>query len=233
MAYPAVKRILDVVVAVALLVALAPVCAVIALVIRVSMGRPVLFRQERPGRHAQPFTILKFRTMTTETARGGVVLADHARTTRVGRWLRSTSLDELPELINVVKGEMSLVGPRPLIVEYLPLYSAEQARRHDVRPGMTGLAQISGRNAVPWDERFELDVQYVDHLSFSMDLRILVTTAQKLLARGDPTADGSLLCSTFGRDLPFCSGQALIDGDGAARGEPAAGGRRARGSVVP
>ncbi|MBE7450861.1 MAG: sugar transferase [Kofleriaceae bacterium] len=176
------KRALDVVGAGVALALAAPVLGATALAIAATMGRPVLFRQRRPGRGGVPFTILKFRTMREVDAAGDEA-SDAARLTRLGRWLRSTSLDELPELWNVVRGDMSLVGPRPLLEQYLPLYSPEQARRHEVRPGLTGWAQIHGRNALRWEEKFALDTWYVDHWSFTLDLAILARTVAIVLRR--------------------------------------------------
>jgi sugar transferase EpsL len=170
------KRSFDVVAAAALLVLLAPLLAVIAVVVALDTGRPVLFLQERPGLHGKSFTILKFRSMLDATDVDRVPLPDALRITRVGRFLRRTSLDELPELVNVLRGEMSLVGPRPLLTEYLPRYSDEQMRRHAVRPGITGWSQVNGRNALTWDEKFALDVWYVDHRSMRLDLQILRKT---------------------------------------------------------
>ena len=169
-------RLLDVVVAAILLVVLAPVLLAVAAAVRLVLGRPVLFRHVRPGLKGRPFELLKFRTMSSARDASGALLPDSVRLGRLGRFLRATSLDELPELINVLRGEMSLVGPRPLLMEYLPRYSAEQARRHDVRPGITGWAQIHGRNDVPWDERFRLDVWYVDHRSLWLNVKILAMT---------------------------------------------------------
>jgi sugar transferase EpsL len=169
------KRLFDVVAAAALLALLAPLLAVIAVVIALDTGRPVLFLQERPGLHGKSFTIFKFRSMLDATD-AHVPLPDALRITRVGRFLRRTSLDELPELVNVLRGEMSLVGPRPLLTEYLPRYSDEQMRRHAVRPGITGWSQVNGRNALTWDEKFALDVWYVDHRSMRLDLQILLMT---------------------------------------------------------
>jgi lipopolysaccharide/colanic/teichoic acid biosynthesis glycosyltransferase len=154
-----------------------------ALLVLVSIGRPIFFSQERPGLRGRPFRLVKFRSMSDRRDPGGKPLADGERLGKAGRFLRSTSLDELPELVNVLRGDMSLVGPRPLLMEYLPLYSAEQARRHDVRPGLTGLAQISGRNALGWDDKFALDVRYVDQWSMALDLQILAATAWKVLTR--------------------------------------------------
>jgi sugar transferase EpsL len=181
------KRLFDVVAATALLVLLAPVLIVVAALVGVALGRPILFRQQRPGLRGQPFTILKFRTMIDAADSDGTPLPDATRITRVGRFLRRTSLDELPELVNVLRGEMSLVGPRPLLTEYLPLYTEEQMRRHAVRPGITGWSQVNGRNALRWDEKFALDVWYVDNRSLRLDLRILWTTVGNVL-RGEGIA---------------------------------------------
>ncbi|GMU06628.1 MULTISPECIES: sugar transferase [Corallococcus] len=177
------KRCIDVVAAGVGLLCLAPVMAATGLFVRVTMGSPVLFRQARPGRKGKLFTVLKFRTMLEATDATGQALPDEERLTWAGRLLRSTSLDELPQLWNVLKGDMSLVGPRPLLVEYLPRYSEEQARRHDVLPGVTGWAQINGRNALGWDERFRLDVWYVDHWSLALDAKVLALTVVRVLQR--------------------------------------------------
>lgn len=174
------KRVVDVVVAGTVLLASLPVQAAIAVAIRRSMGAPVLFRQPRPGKDGVPFELVKFRTMQQPDTDH---VTDAERLTQLGEWLRSTSLDELPTLWNVVKGDMSLVGPRPLLVEYLPLYTPEQARRHEVRPGVTGLAQISGRNGLSWDEKFRLDVRYVDSRSLWLDVRIIAGTVLRVLRR--------------------------------------------------
>jgi len=178
-----VKRLFDISVALLGLVVLAPLGILIALLVLASVGRPIIFSQTRPGLGGKPFLIYKFRTMSDEHDEDGRVLSDAARLTRFGGFLRSTSLDELPELWNVLIGDMSLVGPRPLLMEYLPLYTSEQARRHDVRPGMTGWAQIKGRNALSWAEKFDLDVWYVDNRSFWLDLRILGSTIVMVLKR--------------------------------------------------
>jgi lipopolysaccharide/colanic/teichoic acid biosynthesis glycosyltransferase len=174
---------MDLALSLLLLLVLSPVLLVVALLVRVAIGRPVLFSQDRPGLGGRPFTLIKFRTMSDERDPNGQVLSDAQRLGKVGHWLRAASLDELPELINVLRGDMSLVGPRPLLTEYLPLYSAQQMRRHDVRPGLTGLAQVSGRNALSWDEKFAFDVRYVDQWSMGLDLKILAATAGQVLAR--------------------------------------------------
>jgi lipopolysaccharide/colanic/teichoic acid biosynthesis glycosyltransferase len=175
------KRVFDVLVSGFALIVLAPVIAVTALAVRRAMGSPVLFRQTRPGLDAKPFELVKFRSMRQACDRSGRPLSDAERLTRFGRFLRSTSLDELPQLWNVLKGDMSLVGPRPLLMDYLPRYSEHQARRHEVRPGITGWTQVSGRNALAWENKFELDVWYVDNRSFLLDLKIIFLTALRLV----------------------------------------------------
>lgn len=177
------KRLMDLMVSASLLVLLSPLILITALLIRWKLGAPVLFRQSRPGLHGRAFTMVKFRTMRNATDRHGQLLPSEQRMTRLGSVLRATSLDELPELWNVLKGDMSLVGPRPLLMEYLPLYSAEQARRHDMRPGITGWAQVNGRNALSWEDKFRHDVWYVDHASLWLDLKILLLTVKKVVAR--------------------------------------------------
>src|SRR3972149_11504818 len=175
------NRSLDFSVALALLMALSPLLALLALAVRWKLGRPVLFAQTRPGLHGAPFEFYKFRTMTDARNAAGELLPDAARLTRFGELMRKSSRDELPQLVNVLRGDRSLVGPRPLLMEYLPLYSERQARRHAVRPGITGWAQVNGRNALHWEERFELDLWYVEHRSFRLDLRIIAMTAWRLL----------------------------------------------------
>jgi len=191
------KRLFDMLVAgVALIVAL-PFLTILALLIRAKMGSPVLFRQTRPGVGGEAFEMIKFRTMRNAVDAHGAQLPDAERLTPFGRFLRSSSLDELPELWNVLKGDMSLVGPRPLLMEYLPRYSAEQARRHEVRPGLTGWAQVNGRNALSWDEKFALDVWYVDNRSMKLDLQILWLTVLKVLRRDGISADGEATMPKF------------------------------------
>jgi sugar transferase EpsL len=195
------KRCLDASIAAALLVLLAPLFAVLAVLIRIRLGSPVLFVQERPGLHSAPFRLVKFRSMTDKTDDQGRPLPDAQRMTRLGRFLRATSLDELPELWNVLKGEMSLVGPRPLLMEYLPRYTSEQARRHDIRPGITGWAQINGRNAVSWTEKFEMDIWYVDHHTIRLDALILWRTIGQVVRRHGISAGGDTTMPKFmGRD---------------------------------
>jgi Sugar transferases involved in lipopolysaccharide synthesis len=192
------KRVFDVVVSATALIVLAPVMGLIALAVWRTMGRPVLFRQVRPGLHGKPFVMYKFRTMRDLRDAEGKLLPDEARLTPFGRWLRSTSLDELPELLNVLRGEMSLVGPRPLLMEYLDRYTPEQARRHEVKPGITGWAQIHGRNNLSWDERFKLDVWYVDNWSLWLDLKILWRTLWMVLRREGISAQGHATMPRFG-----------------------------------
>jgi lipopolysaccharide/colanic/teichoic acid biosynthesis glycosyltransferase len=196
-----VKRLLDLVLTVPALLALWPVLLVLALLVRVNLGSPVLFRQTRPGLRGEPFTILKFRTMRDAVGPDGNPLPDCDRLTRFGRFLRATSLDELPELVNVLKGEMSLVGPRPLLMQYLDRYTPRQARRHEVRPGITGWAQVNGRNAISWEEKFELDVWYIDHQSAMLDLKILAMTLASILKSDDVCQPGHATMEEFmGRD---------------------------------
>ncbi|MGN9767005.1 sugar transferase [Micromonospora sp. SD12] len=190
------KRLLDVTVAIALLVLTAPVLAVVAALVAVGLGRPVLFRQCRAGRHGLPFELVKFRTMRPMDARRGLV-TDAERLTPLGRWLRATSLDELPTLWNVLRGDMSLVGPRPLLPEYLTRYSPTQARRHEVRPGVTGLAQVRGRNSLSWEDKLELDVAYVDTRNLRLDLAILGATVWTVLRREGISAKGSATAPEF------------------------------------
>lgn len=192
-----IKRIFDFLVSLTALMTLLPVIAVVALVIHRKLGSPVLFRQIRPGKNGKPFLMVKFRTMRDAVDAQGNPLPDSERMTPFGQFLRSSSLDELPGLWNVLKGEMSLVGPRPLLMEYLPLYSKEQYRRHDVRPGVTGWAQVNGRNAISWEDKFKLDVWYVDHCSFWLDLKILFLTVKKVLVRDGISGEGEVTMSKF------------------------------------
>lgn len=197
------KRLFDLVMTGLLLILLSPVLLGLGFAVRARLGSPVLFRQRRPGRHGQPFMLRKFRTMTDSRDAEGQLLPDHERLTPFGAFLRSTSLDELPELLNVLSGDMSLVGPRPLLMQYLQRYSPEQARRHEVRPGITGWAQVNGRNALTWEEKFELDVWYVDHFSLTMDLRILFATLATILRReGISHADQVTMPEFMGSQAP-------------------------------
>jgi sugar transferase EpsL len=192
-----IKRAFDLVISGSLLLLLAPLLLLVALLILAGMGRPVLFSQLRPGLDGRPFKILKFRTMSDRRGPDGEMLPDAMRLGRLGRMLRASSLDELPELLNVLRGEMSLVGPRPLLMEYLPLYSPEQARRHDVRPGLTGLAQVKGRNALTWADKFALDLWYVEHYSLWLDLKILWWTVIAVVRRDGIDEDGGVGQSVF------------------------------------
>ncbi len=191
------KRITDFLISLMALIVLAIPFALIFYLVRRKLGSPVFFIQERPGLKGKPFRMIKFRTMTDERGADNKLLPDAARLTKFGRFLRSTSADELPELWNVLKGEMSLVGPRPLLMEYLPLYSDEQRRRHDVRPGITGWAQINGRNAITWDEKFRLDVWYVDNSSWFLDIKIILMTFKKVLIRDGINASGEATVGKF------------------------------------
>lgn len=194
------KRFFDLALGILLLVITFPLAAGAALLIRSRMGGPVFFRQQRPGYEGRPFTLIKFRTMLVPNSDGGPVPADSKRLTKLGKQLRATSIDELPELWNVVKGQMSLVGPRPLLMEYLPRYSDRQARRHEVRPGITGWAQVNGRNLLSWEEKFEMDVWYVDNLSFRLDIRILWGTIASVIRREGISAEGHATQPEFGQD---------------------------------
>ena len=191
------KRIFDLFTSILVLVSLFPIILVTALLVRLKLGSPILFTQKRPGLNGNIFNLYKFRTMTDTNDSNGNLLPDVQRLTRFGQLLRSTSLDELPALWNVFKGEMSLVGPRPLLVEYLPLYSEEQTHRHDVRPGITGWAQVNGRNAISWDEKFKLDVWYVYNHSFWLDIKILLLTVKKVFIREGISADGEATMQKF------------------------------------
>ena len=194
---PLRKRIFDLIVSVPGLVLLSPVILLTALLVRIFLGTPILFRQRRPGYKGQPFSIYKFHTMSDTRDKQGNLLPDEMRLTRFGRFLRSTSLDELPELFNILRGEMSLVGPRPLLMEYLPLYSPEQRRRHDVHPGLTGWAQVNGRNAITWEDKFKLDVWYVEHWSLWLDIKILFMSLWKVIRREGISQEGKATMEAF------------------------------------
>lgn len=178
-----IKRILDFILSLIALIVFSPLMLIIGILVRIKLGKPIIFKQKRPGKNEKIFTLYKFRTMTDKKDEEGNLLPDSERLTKFGKFLRSTSLDELPELINIIKGEMSIVGPRPLLVEYLPFYNEREKHRHDVRPGLTGLAQVSGRNAVNWDRRFEYDIKYVEELNFKNDIKIFLKTIKKVLFR--------------------------------------------------
>lgn len=192
-----IKRIVDVFLASVALLLLCPLLLIVSGLIYLAMGPPILFRQIRPGLHGKPFAILKFRTMNQACDAGGDLLSDAERLTQVGRFLRSTSLDELPELINVLRGEMSLVGPRPLLMQYLDRYTPEQMRRHEVKPGITGWAQVNGRNALTWEQKFAYDVWYVDHVSLGLDMSIVLMTIWKIIRREGISAPGEATMAEF------------------------------------
>lgn len=192
-----IKSVLDRLVAATVLILLSPIFVILTLLVYLMLGRPVFFCQKRPGLEGKIFRLYKFRTMKNGVDDNGLPLPDEQRMTKLGKFLRSTSMDELPSLWNVLKGDMSLVGPRPLLVEYLPLYSKEQVRRHEVKPGITGWAQVNGRNAISWEEKFALDVWYVDNQSFWLDMKILVLTVKKVLVRDGISADGHVTIEPF------------------------------------
>ncbi len=192
-----IKRLLDIVIASIALILLSPVYFIVARKVKKNLGSPVLFRQVRPGLHGKPFEMIKFRTMKDAVDAKGNPLPDSERLTPFGKMLRATSLDEMPELWNVIKGDMSIVGPRPLLMEYLPLYNEEQAKRHDVRPGITGYAQVNGRNAISWEKKFELDTWYVENQSLWLDFKIMLKTVKKVLAKDDISAEGEATMSKF------------------------------------
>jgi sugar transferase EpsL len=207
------KRLVDLALTVPALLLLSPVMGIVALLVRLKLGSPVLFRQQRPGMGGRPFILLKFRTMTNARVANGELLPDEQRITQFGQKLRHTSLDELPELINVLKGEMSLVGPRPLLMSYLDRYTREQMRRHDVLPGITGLAQVSGRNNLSWDEKFALDVWYVDHCSLWLDIKVLAMTVRAVLGGEGVSAPGFLTAPVF-QGAASHNGQSQAAGQG-------------------
>ena len=191
------KRAFDIAASTSALVVLSPVLAITAYKVKKELGSPVLFRQTRPGLHGKPFEMIKFRTMKDATDKEGNALPDSERLTEFGKKLRASSLDELPELWNVLKGDMSLVGPRPLLMEYLPLYSAEQAKRHNVRPGVTGYAQVNGRNSLSWEDKFKLDTWYVEHQSLWLDMKILLKTVKKVIIKDGISAEGEATMTKF------------------------------------
>ena len=192
-----IKRILDFILSLIALIILSPILLVIAILVRIKLGSPVIFKQERPGLNEKIFTLYKFRTMTDKKDKEGNLLPDSERLTRFGKMLRSTSLDELPELINILKGDMSIVGPRPLLVEYLELYNEEQKHRHDVRPGLTGLAQVSGRNSLTWEEKFKEDIQYIENISLIGDIKIILKTVIKVFKREGISQEGNETIERF------------------------------------
>ena len=192
-----IKRLLDIVISLCGIIVLSPVYLILAVLVRTKLGTPVIFKQERPGKDEKIFHLYKFRSMTEERDENGNLLPDEVRLTPFGKKLRSTSLDELPELLNILKGEMSIIGPRPLLVRYLPRYNEFQRHRHDVRPGLTGLAQINGRNAITWEKKFEYDVEYVNRLSFALDVRIFMDTVRAVLKREGISSETSATMEEF------------------------------------
>lgn len=192
-----IKRCFDIVLSFVMLIGLSPLLAILFLLVRIKLGKPALFKQERPGQYGRLFMLYKFRSMTDKKGKDGALLPDHERLTRFGKLLRQTSLDELPELYNILKGDMSFVGPRPLLVQYLARYNVEQARRHEVKPGLTGWAQVNGRNAIGWEEKFKLDVWYVDHWSIWLDIKILIKTFLIVLNKTGIAAHGEATMSEF------------------------------------
>lgn len=192
-----IKRVLDFTLSLIALIILSPIYLVLAILVRIKLGSPIIFKQERPGLNEKIFTLYKFRTMTDEKDENGNLLPDEVRLTKFGKFLRSTSLDELPELINIIKGDMSIVGPRPLLVEYLPLYNEKQKCRHNVRPGLTGYAQISGRNSISWEEKFNDDLMYIENITFMEDLKIILKTALKVIKREGISQEGNATMEKF------------------------------------
>lgn len=197
MIYKYIKRILDIISSLLAIIILSPLLAVTAVLVKTKLGSPVLFRQERPGKDEKIFTLMKFRTMTDERDENGELLPDEVRLTKFGKFLRSTSIDELPELFNILKGDMSVIGPRPLLVEYIPRYNEHQHRRHEVRPGLSGWAQVNGRNTVSWEDKFDMDVYYVDNYSFAMDVKILFMTVLNVLKREGISSETSATMEVF------------------------------------
>lgn len=192
-----IKRPMDFILSLIAIIVLSPVLLTVAILVKINLGSPVIFKQQRPGLNEKIFTLYKFRTMTDERDEKGELLPDSERLTKFGRLLRATSLDELPELFNILKGDMSIVGPRPLLIQYLPLYNHHQKRRHEVRPGLSGLAQISGRNAINWEEKFNLDVEYVENINFLNDLRIIFLTSKKVFVREGITSETAATTEPF------------------------------------
>jgi undecaprenyl phosphate N,N'-diacetylbacillosamine 1-phosphate transferase len=191
------KRPMDFILSLLAIVVLSPLLLIISLLVRIKLGKPVLFKQKRPGYHEKIFILYKFRTMTDKRDENGELLPDEVRLTKFGKLLRSTSLDELPELFNILKGDMAIVGPRPLLVQYLPLYDSHQRRRHEVRPGLTGLAQVNGRNAISWDERFDFDINYVENIKFTGDVKIILHTFKKVIVRENINSETAATMEAF------------------------------------
>jgi lipopolysaccharide/colanic/teichoic acid biosynthesis glycosyltransferase len=192
-----IKRPMDFILSLVAIIVLSPVLLVVAVLVKVKLGSPVLFKQKRPGRNEKIFTMYKFRTMTDERNDNGELLPNHIRLTKFGRMLRATSLDELPELFNILRGDMSIVGPRPLLIEYLPLYSEKQKSRHSVKPGLTGLAQVNGRNAISWEEKFDYDIEYVEGISFLLDIKLIALTVLKVFKRDGVNSSSTVTMEKF------------------------------------
>lgn len=192
-----IKRILDFTLSLIALICLSPILLIVAILVRIKLGSPVIFKQKRPGKNEKIFTLYKFRTMTDEKDDNGDLLPDSQRLTKFGKFLRSTSLDELPELMNIIKGEMAIVGPRPLLVKYLPLYNEKQKHRHDVRPGLTGYAQVNGRNAISWEEKFEDDLKYIENITLINDIKIILKTIKKVIKRNDISQENNATIEEF------------------------------------
>lgn len=209
-----IKRLFDLGLSLVLLILFAPVMIILVLIVKAKMGSPVIFRQQRPGLQGRPFYLYKFRTMSDARDEHGKLLPDQARMTGLGELMRKTSLDELPQLVNVVRGQLSFVGPRPLLMQYLERYNPEQARRHEVKPGITGWAQVNGRNAISWEEKFAFDVWYVDHRSFLLDLKILWLTLLKVVRAEGISGDGSVTMSEFMGNTGGDDSSATFSGDG-------------------
>lgn len=197
MIYKYVKRILDIISSLLAIIILSPLLAATSVLVKTKLGSPVLFKQERPGKNEKIFTLMKFRTMTDERDENGELLPDEVRLTKFGKFLRSTSIDELPELFNILKGDMSVIGPRPLLVQYLPRYNEHQHRRHEVKPGLSGWAQVNGRNAISWEEKFDFDVEYVDNYSLLMDIKVLFMTLANVLKRDGISSETSATMEEF------------------------------------
>ena len=191
------KRLIDIICSLVAIILLSWIYVIVAILVRIKLGSPVLFTQDRPGKDEKIFKMYKFRSMTSETDKNGNLLPDDVRLTKFGKWLRSTSLDELPELFNILKGDMSLVGPRPLLIKYLPLYNEEQKHRHDVKPGLTGLAQVNGRNAITWEDKFKYDVEYAKNISFGNDVKILIQTIFKVIKKDGISSETSQTMEEF------------------------------------
>ncbi len=192
-----IKRMLDFILSLIALICLSPVLLIVSILVRTKLGSPIIFKQQRPGKNEKIFTLYKFRTMTDEKDENGKLLPDSQRLTKFGKFLRSTSLDELPELINIIKGDMAIVGPRPLLVEYLPLYNKEQKHRHDVRPGLTGLAQVNGRNLISWEEKFNNDIKYINNITFIGDVEIIIKTAINVIKKDGINSETSATMEEF------------------------------------